>query len=233
MLTEIIIAFILSICTTALLYIIAKAFSKKWKINHPKNKLLIYLIILFTSFSIFPFATIAFSTTDISPQTNLPLSDIKGTPVSSSTIITENQNITYASSITPIFDYQYENTNGTARYIQKITWNEFIIFDKYQPQEVEQTNIETRKTVPLNTSQFLKKTLIALNKDDMTTSELINQIITNLLIDQTTKQQPHADVFYVTKEKEEISSTALLYLNTYFHYGILILFCITSKEFNY
>jgi beta-lactamase regulating signal transducer with metallopeptidase domain len=209
------------------MYIIANAFSKKWRIKHPKNKLMIYIIVLFTSFSIFPFATIAFSTTDFSPQIDLPLSDIKVTPISSSTIITDNQNITFASSITPILDSSCENMNGTTKYVQKITWNELTIFDKYQPQEVEQTNIETTTIVPLSTSQFLKKTLIAINKDNMTASELINHIITNLLIDQTTKQQSQPDALDESKENEEFSASTLLSLRSYYHYGILILFCIS------
>jgi len=234
MLTEIAIAIILSICTTALLYIISNNFSKKWKINHPKNTIFISLIVLFTAFSIFPFATIAFSTIDAQPQTDIKIPDIKGTPISASTILTENQNITYTSSIIPLIKSEPNNANGITRYMQKITWSELIIYDEYQP--TEQTYDPTI-TSPVNTTQFLKKILIAINQDDVDTPELINKIITNLIINQNIKQKSTTATQDDAKEKESspaitifspqalfISGIGLLFLSSFFYVSSSIYF---------
>ena len=121
MLNELAIALLLSICTTALLFIIANIFKKKWKINHPKNTFLIYVIVLLTAASIFPFASIAFSTSqDNINMAEMDILDIKGVPISESTIITENKDITYSSSITSLSDTQIINPKGINLYLQKI-----------------------------------------------------------------------------------------------------------------
>ena len=187
MLTEIATAIILSICTTALLYIISNLFIKKWKIYHPKNTLFIFLIVLLTAFSIIPFASIAFSTMDESSEPCIELSDIKGIPISPSTILTKNQNVTYSSTIKPIDSSALDQNQGITRYMQKISWSELIIYDEYDSTIPSYDSPITR---PLNNSQFFKKTLIALNNGEMKTPELINQIITNIIINQETNEKP-------------------------------------------
>jgi len=186
MLTEIAIAIILSICTTALLFSISNVLTKKWKISHPKNTLLISLIVLCTAFSVIPFAAIAFSTMGSTSQPDIENSVMNGVPILPSTIVTQNQNITYSSSIKPIAPYSLDQNQQITRYLQKITWSEMIIYDEY---DSSTSDIDPSITQQVNTSQFFKKTLIAINNGEMNTPELINQVITNLLINQKDESQ--------------------------------------------
>lgn len=235
MLNELAIALLLSICTTALLFIIANIFKKKWKINHPKNTFLIYVIVLLTAASIFPFASIAFSTSqDNINMAEMDILDIKGVPISESTIITENKDITYSSSITSLSDTQIINPKGINLYLQKISWDELIILDEYKTTESKQKIDELSKSNPLNTSQLLQKTLVAFNKDGMNTPDLINQIITNLIINQNSKSKEESASFNIESkniqdknENQESFSTASLQDETYFYYGVLFLFFLS------
>ncbi|RLF60240.1 MAG: hypothetical protein DRN27_00155 [Thermoplasmata archaeon] len=235
MLNELAIALLLSICTTALLFIIANIFKKKWKINHPKNTFLIYVIVLLTAASIFPFASIAFSTSqDNINMAEMDILDIKGVPISESTIITENKDITYSSSITSLSDTQIINPKGINLYLQKISWDELIILDEYKTTESKQKIDELSKSNPLNTSQLLQKTLVAFNKDGMNTPDLINQIITNLIINQNSKSKEESASFNIESkniqdknENQESFSMASLQDETYFYYGVLFLFFLS------
>jgi beta-lactamase regulating signal transducer with metallopeptidase domain len=239
MLNEILIALLLSISTTALLLSMAKLFQKIWKIRHPKNTFWIYIIVLFTAASIFPYASLAFSSTQNDDNIQkIDILDFKGIPISNSTIITENQNITYSSSITKIPNNKTNKDYSITQYLQTISWNEMKLLDDDYNIKTEQINSKQTNIEELNTSQLIKKTFsISSIKGEIKTPELLNQIITNLIIDENNllQNQKHTTTLETNtqqktnnqEEKNKINNISSLSNENKFYLAILILFFIT------
>ena len=133
MLYELIIVILLSIITTALMLSLAKFLQKIWKINHPKNVFWIYLIVLLTALSVIPLSSIAFSTPErMQDDSSLQLIETEAITVTKSTFITNIQNTTYSSTIRPIQSTTSNilHTGEISRYLQQISWNEYIYSDE-------------------------------------------------------------------------------------------------------
>ena len=233
MLNELLIAIIFSVCMTTLMYGLALFFKKRWKINHPKNIYLIYLIVLLTAASIFPFASIAFSTSSSENiVTELGLTDMQARSVSESTIITTNQNVTYASSITPLDQTIMEKHEGKEQYLQKITWNELVILEDYTIKDKKVITEEPILDNPIDTSNLLQKNLVTINKNRIQTPTLINQIVTNLFIQQETTAEPILEETIgneetIVREKDDYMSSTFIRMSDYVMYAFSALALIS------
>jgi len=161
---------------------------------------------------------------DTTPQTNIENSDMNGIPISPSTIVTQNQNITYSSSIKPIAPSSLDQNQQITRYLQKITWSELIIYDEY---DSSTSDIDSSITQQVNTSQFFKKTLIAINNGEMNTPELINQVITNLIINQKDESQITATASIKHDDEKTTPAGILNSSQTLFFLTISLLFFIS------
>jgi len=237
MLNEVILIILLSIFTTAMMLSIAQVLKRIWNIKHPKNNFFIYLVVLLTALSIIPFSVIAFSGSNHEmnpPEIQIP--ELKGKAISDSTILTRNQNITYSSTIKeiPAYEKSTSQPTGITRYLQKISWSELIILDEDQEKENNKEQIvQLTEKNSINASQFIKKTLsLALFDPGESTEAQVNQIFTNLLINQELnnnkplESQPISKQLVLKNEKiqpiqSDISDQSI------FYFGLIGLFLIS------
>lgn len=238
MLNETLLAIILSICITAVMFSIAKFLQKKLKIYHPKNTFLIYIIVLSTALSVIPFSTIAFSSIPADQQIfKEELPDLSGIVISNSEIVTTNQNITYSSTISPLIDEQKSTipSNTITRYLQKISWNELLSISEEPPiPKSEKKIIDSSENTQINTSQF-NSLQICLENAGVDTPQIINEVLTKIFINQNIKLKEEnigeQQVTSVDETANEHTKTpeywALPAPTTLFYTGILILLILS------
>jgi len=146
--SNIVIAILLSILLTGIIFAITEGLLRLLNIKHPKNVFWLYFVILITAFSVIPFSLMASSSSTESVFESNNLTDISE-HLSSTQAQSLNQNKSVQSKLFPIKTPAFLNNTPTAlRYVFEVSWYDYYSLDEIDPSNpIIQEN--TFKEIPL------------------------------------------------------------------------------------